>query len=77
MKDNNFIEGEIAIRKEHDLKLLKDLLYYYYKNSSNFNEEHILNALHDNVLYEDNEKKELLDKAKELIIKEYNIDFNK
>ena len=77
MKDNNFIEGEIAIRKEHDLNLLKDLLYYYYKNNNNFNEKHVLNALHDNVLYEDEEKEELLNKAKELVIKEYNVDFNK
>ena len=77
MKDNNFVEGEIAIRKEHDLNLLKDLLYYYYKNSSNFNEEHVLNALHDDELYEEEEKEELLNKAKELAIKENNIEFNK
>lgn len=74
---NNFTDGEINIRKEHDLNLLKDLLVYYYKNSDNFNENHVLNALHDNVLYEDDEKEELLKKAKELATKEYNIDFTK
>ncbi len=76
MKDN-FITGEINIRKEHDITLLKDLLYYYYKNSDNYNEKHVLNALHDDVLYEESEKEELLKKAKELLKKEYNIDFNK
>ncbi len=73
MSEQSFIDKEIAIRKENDINLLVELLYLYYKNDKEFKEKHVLNALHDNVIYEEKEKEILLEEAKKRLSKKYNI----
>ncbi len=73
MSNGEFIKGEIKIRKKFDIELLSELLYYNYKNDDNYNEKYILNALHDNIIYNQTEKEKLLEEAKKKVLEKYNI----
>lgn len=73
MIESSFIEGEIEIRKKNDIKLLTELLNYYYLHDNNFNINHVINALHDNIIYDDKEKDNLLKESKKLLLEKYNI----
>ena len=74
MSENEFIEGERKIRKKYNLLLLIDLLYYYYQNSTDLNVNSIVNSLQDAIVYDENEKKELVKEAKEILKNKYNIE---
>ena len=74
MSENEFIEGERKIRKKYNLLLLIDLLYYYYQNSMDLNVNSIVNSLQDAIVYDENEKKELVKEAKEILRNKYNIE---
>lgn len=74
MSENEFIEGERKIRKRYNLLLLIDLLYYYYQNSTDLNVNSIVNSLQDAIVYDENEKKELVKEAKEIFRNKYNIE---
>ena len=74
MSENEFIEGERKIRKKYNLLLLIDLLYYYYQNSTDLNVNSIVNSLQDAIVYDENEKKELVKEAKEIFRNKYNIE---
>ena len=74
MSENEFIEGERKIRKKYNLLLLIDLLYYYYQNSMDLNVNSIVNSLQDAIVYDENEKKELVKEAKEIFRNKYNIE---
>ena len=74
MSENEFIEGERKIRKKYNLLLLIDLLYYYYQNSMYLNVNSIVNSLQDAIVYDENEKKELVKEAKEIFRNKYNIE---
>ena len=73
MIESVFIEGEIEIRKKNDIKLLTELLNFYYLHDNNFNINHVINALHDNIIYDDKEKDNLLKESKKLLLEKYNI----
>ena len=74
MSENEFIEGERKIRKKYNLLLLIDLLYYYYQNSMDLNVNSIVNSLQDAIVYDENEKKEFVKEAKEILRNKYNIE---
>ena len=73
MIESVFIEGEIEIRKKNDIKLLTELLNFYYLHDNNFNINHVINALHDNIIYDDKEKDNQLKESKKLLLEKYNI----
>ncbi len=76
MSTEEFIEGEKKIRIKHQILLLTDLLYYNYVNNSNFDEDKVLNSLQDALVFSKEEKKQLLEKAKENISKMYKINID-
>ena len=74
MSENEFIAGERKIRKEHNLLLLIDLLYYYYQNSVSFDVNKVVNSLQDAIIYDEKEKEELINEAKEKLKNKYNVE---
>ena len=74
MDENKFINGEREIRKKYNILLLAELLNYYANNGVNFEVNNIVNSLQDSIIYEAEEKDELVKEAKKILREKYNIE---
>ena len=67
-------EEERKIIKDHDIKLLSELLYFNYVNRDKINIDYIYNGMKDNIIYSVKEEKEIKEDAIKIVKDKYNVD---
>ena len=65
---------EKEIKKKHEIALLTDLLLLYHNKKMDINIEHIYNAMHDTIVYSEEEKNNIINESLKVLKEDYNIE---
>ena len=72
-KEEKFLNRKEIIKK-HETSLLADLLFFSYMNDTNFNIDYVFNEMKDSINYTDEEEKEIVGSALNIVKERYGVD---